>query len=561
MNSGEIGQHMEKVACALLGNPTKRTAKELRYRTRGSLEIDLAKGTFSDHETGEGGGVLDLIKREKKCDNKSAIAYMRAIGCEVGGRNIKQRKIVASYDYVDEHGNHLFQVVRFEPKDFRQRLRDTTAKDGWSWSVKGVRQVPYRLPELQEALAHDRPVFIVEGEKDAENLAKWNVPATCNAGGAGKWRDELNEYFRRADVVILPDNDPQTKNPDGSLLCHPDGRPVFPGQDHAKTIAANLAGVARSVRVLELPGLPLKGDVSDWIAAGGTVEEFWRRVEAEAKPASEYRGPPGKESQKPPRFKVTPFSAIKLDPTRINYLVKRLFPRTGLVVIWGPPKCGKSFWALDLAMHVALGWPYRGRRTRQGAVVYLALEGAEGFKARTEAIRNHYRVSDAPFYLMTVRIDLVRDHAQLVADIRKQLGAVTPAAVFIDTLNRSLIGSEAKDEDMSAFLRAADAIRDAFDCVVAIVHHCGINDSRPRGHTSLTGAADVQLAVRRDGDRNFTVTVEYMKDGPEGDVLTCRLDTVEVGADADGDRITSCENWVWLPSAAHGEQKNGDRND
>jgi RecA-family ATPase len=146
-----------------------------------------------------------------------------------------------------------------------------------------------------------------------------------------------------------------------------------------------------------------------------------------------------------PRFTLTPFSGITLDTTRINYLIKGLLPRTGLVVIWGPPKCGKSFWALDLAMHVALGSPYRGRRTRQGAVIYLALEGAEGFKARAEAIRNHYRVSDAPFYLMTVRIDLVRDYAQLVADIRKQLGAVIPAAVFIDTLNRSLIGSEAKD--------------------------------------------------------------------------------------------------------------------
>ena len=251
-------------------------------------------------------------------------------------------------------------------------------------------------------------------------------------------------------------------------------------------------------------------------------------------------GQPVRSSKKPPRFSLTAFGSIKLDPTRINYLIKGLLPRTGLVVIWGPPKCGKSFWALDLAMHAALGRSYRGRRTRQGAVVYLALEGAEGFKARVEAIRKYYQVSDAPLYLMTVRIDLPRDHAQLVADIRKQLGAVIPAAVFIDTLNRSLIGSEAKDEDMAAYLRAADAIRDAFDCVVPVVHHCGINDSRPRGHTSLTGAADAQLAVKRDGEKNFTVTVEYMKDGPEGDVLTNRLDTLDVGVDADGDAITSC---------------------
>ena len=290
MNHGDFGQHMEKVACALLGNPTKRTAKELRYRTRGSLVIDPVKGTFSDHETGEGGGVLDLIKREKKCDNKDAIAFMRSIGCDVGEA---QRKIVNSYEYSDESGNLLSQTVRLDPKDFRQRKPDGSG--GWVWSVKGVRQVPYRLPELIEALAQDWTVFIVEGEKDVDTLAKWNVPATCNAGGAGKWRVELNEHFHGADVVILPDNDPQAKNQDGSPRHHPDGRPVFPGQDHAKAVAANLAGIARSIRVLELPGLPLKGDVSDWIAAGGTVEEFWRLVEAEAKPASEYMGPAGQE--------------------------------------------------------------------------------------------------------------------------------------------------------------------------------------------------------------------------------------------------------------------------
>ncbi len=76
---------------------------------------------------------------------------MREIGCEVDEHKSEQRKIVAEYDYVDEGGKTLFQVVRFDPKDFRQRRRDPTAKDGWVWSVRGVRPVPYRLPELLEA--------------------------------------------------------------------------------------------------------------------------------------------------------------------------------------------------------------------------------------------------------------------------------------------------------------------------------------------------------------------------------------------------------------------------
>ena len=120
------------------------------------------------------------------------------------------------------------------------------------------------------------------------------------------------------------------------------------------------------------------------------------------------------------------------------------------------------------------------------------------------------------------------------------LGKVNPVAVVLDTLNRSLRGSELNDEDMTAYIRAADAIREAFACAVIIVHHCGVDGSRPRGHTSLTGAADAQLAVRRDAADNVTVTVEYAKDGPQGDNVVSHLEVVDVGLDEDGEPITSC---------------------
>lgn len=92
---------------------------------------------------------------------------------------------------------------------------------------------------------------------------------------------------------------------------------------------------------------------------------------------------------------------------------------------------------------------------------------------------------------------------------------------------------------MTAYLSAADMLREAFGCAVAILHHCGVESSRPRGHTSLTGAADAQLAVKRVGATS-TVTVEFMKDGPEGDVIASRLEIVEVGLDQHGKPITSC---------------------
>jgi len=210
----------------------------------------------------------------------------------------------------------------------------------------------------------------------------------------------------------------------------------------------------------------------------------------------------------------------------------------------GPPKCGKSFWAFDLSMHVALGWEYRGRRVHQGAVVYCAFEGQSGFDARVEAFRQNMladrAAGDVPFYLEPITLKLVRDQHALIAAIRQQLGDVRPAMVTLDTLNRSINGSESSDEDMTAYINAADAIRAAFECAVLIIHHCGIDGTRPRGHTSLTGAVVAQLAVRRDvGTDNVVVTVEHMKDGPEGAVLGFRMEHRVVGKDVDSEDVSS----------------------
>jgi hypothetical protein len=252
----------------------------------------------------------------------------------------------------------------------------------------------------------------------------------------------------------------------------------------------------------------------------------------------------------PGRIKLVRFGEIVLGSER-RYLVKGLIPNPGLSLIWGPPKSGKSFWTFDLVMHVAAGWEYRGRRVHQGPVVYCSFEGQSGIKARVEAFRQRYGrdlSQDLPFFLQTVTLDLVRDRTELIEAVRATLGETGPVAVVLDTLNRSLAGSESSDIDMSNYVRAADAIRDAFNCSVLVVHHCGINDTRPRGHTSLTGAADAQLAVKRDGGGNIFVTVEFMKDGTEGESIASRLELIEVGTDQDGEPITSC---VVVPSNAN----------
>jgi RecA-family ATPase len=241
-----------------------------------------------------------------------------------------------------------------------------------------------------------------------------------------------------------------------------------------------------------------------------------------------------------PRIKLMPFDKIKLGTNR-RYLVKGIVPFPGLTVIWGAPKSGKSFWTLDLTMHIALGREYRGKRVHQGPVVYCCFEGQSGVSARVEAFRQRFLPEDAesvPFYLQPAPMDLIKDYQDLITAIRDLESS--PVAVVLDTLNRSLNGSENSDEDMGAYIKATDAIRDAFNCSVMVVHHCGVNDSRPRGHTSLTGAADARLAVTRDAAKNILVDVEFMKDGEGSEQIVSALESVEVGKDDDEDIITSC---------------------
>jgi AAA domain len=240
------------------------------------------------------------------------------------------------------------------------------------------------------------------------------------------------------------------------------------------------------------------------------------------------------------RFKLISFDELKSSSTA-KYLVKGLLPGQGLVEVWGPPKCGKSFWLFTVAMHIAMGLEYRGRRVTQGEIVYLALEGQSGFGNRAEAFRQRFLKPGETvpaFKLCCASLDLIKDHPRLIADIKQQ--SVKPACVVIDTMNRSLVGSESKDEDMAAYLRAADVLQQAFGCLVVIIHHCGVNETRPRGHTSQTGAADVQISVKKDDGGIITVTVELAKDMAEGATIASRLEEVELGTDQDGDAIRSC---------------------
>jgi hypothetical protein len=230
------------------------------------------------------------------------------------------------------------------------------------------------------------------------------------------------------------------------------------------------------------------------------------------------------------RFPIHTLDDLKLSTT-LRYLVKGIIPRTGLVVVWGPPKSGKSFWAFDLIMHIAMGWEYRGRPVQQGHVLYLALEGQEGTHDRFMAwchrhLTNGKRRGSVPFGWVDVSVDLIADHEALIDEIRLQIGNTD--AIVIDTVNRALAGDENSSTDMAKFIKAADALKRAFDCAVIVIHHCGKGKgaNAPRGHSSLSGADDALIAVDKSDDGLITAAVEHCKDGAAGAVIRSELENL-----------------------------------
>jgi hypothetical protein len=270
-----------ELATQLWGEPNteQSTRTDIRFGTKGSKSVKPAQNTWFDYQEHYGGGYIDLHVKAK--------GEPPSFQVNGNGKLPSWEDIAAIYEYRGADGRLVLQAIRTitgAPR-FRQRTPDASQKHGWNW--KGVQAIPvadrplYRLPELLAAPKGSR-VFIPEGEKDVDNvIKKLTLVATCNLGGAaehkdsakpyhGKWHPAWSRYLRGHDAVILADND-------------------APGEDHALDIAKKSHGIARTVRILRLPGLGPKGDVSDWIAAGGTREELNRLADE----APVYEPPPG----------------------------------------------------------------------------------------------------------------------------------------------------------------------------------------------------------------------------------------------------------------------------
>lgn len=247
--------------------------------------------------------------------------------------------------------------------------------------------------------------------------------------------------------------------------------------------------------------------------------------------------------QKKRRLQLEWFKDIQPDAGK-RPLVKNLINHQTMTVLYGQSNEGKTFVALDLSLHIALGWDWQGHRTDQGAVIYIAAEGGGGIRKRLAAFRQFHGIDgqNVPFAVIPAAVDLLDPQADLndlVALVREAAArAGLPAVlVVIDTLARAIGGgNENAPDDMGAFVRNVDALRARTGAGVLVVHHSGKDQARgARGHSSLRAATDTEFEVA-----NRTVRHAKQRDLEEGNPILFGLKPVQVGTDPDGEAIVSC---------------------
>jgi len=244
------------------------------------FSISMKKQVWNCRGCRVGGDVIKLVEHLDGVDFAKAVASLTGEPTPVKSngwdRSAKPRTVVAAeYPYEDETGTTVLVVERVEyrnpdgtyvvtengkrKKKFRQKRPDPANAGSWIWNVHGTATVPYRLPELIEAIANEYIIVVAEGERKVDHLRSLDVPATCCAGGAGKWKPEHSAFLRGADIVLIPDNDDR-------------------GYKHIQEVGSALTGIAKRIRVVVLPGLQPKDDIVDWMAAGGTREALDRLI-------------------------------------------------------------------------------------------------------------------------------------------------------------------------------------------------------------------------------------------------------------------------------------------
>lgn len=402
---------------------------------------------------------------------------LRDLFPDVEGDHRKEyRKITQTYDYHDAEGKIIFQTVRFEPKSFSQRRPD--GRGGWKWNLKGIDPVLYRQPKVLKAAKSDETVYIVEGEKDADRLIRLGFTATTNPMGARKWRESYSETLRGAHVMVLPDADK-------------------PGREHAEQVARSLQDKAVNVKVLELPELSEKGDVSDWLDSGGTAEKL-KRLALET---PEWEPTPEAEAECVGKLLNT------VKPEQVSWLWPSRIPLGKLTLIDGDPGTGKSAMTTDIAARVSMGSTFPdGSSCEPSGVVLLSAE--DGL---ADTIRPRLEAAGADLSCILALATIPDGDSERLLSIPDDLGIIKRGIervgaklVVVDPLMAFLSGdvNSHRDQDVRRALASLAKLAEETGVAVVVVRHLnkGIGGNslyRGGGSIGIIGQARSALLVAK----------------------------------------------------------------
>jgi len=400
-------------------------------------------------------------------------------------------RIVAEYRYDDERGNVLFEVVRFEPKDFRQKRPD--GKGGWVWNLNGTRRVLYRLSEVIAA----QSVLIVEGEKDVESARSLGLVATCNPGGAGKWREEYSESLSGKRVAIIADADE-------------------PGRKHAQAVAASLYGKAESLTVVEFP---TSKDLSEWLKAGGNRRVLlgWIDDAQDWTPAAERATGAIRRWEQIPRL-------CDLENMRVSWLCEDLIPRGEIILLAGEPGAYKTWLALRLAKGVAQGEAFLERKCDPAEVLYLDRENPRAIVCERRAILAADSVENIRYWDR-----LAPEPPPLIGDIRLfEIARERRPLIIFDSLVRFHSADENSATEMAPIMAELRKLADAGATVLLLHHKSKAEGSRYRGSSDILAGADVAYTLSKD-ETSGLLTIRTSKTRHRELSVTIRPDLDESG--------------------------------
>jgi len=429
--------------------------------TKPSLSVDLKTGHFHCFGCSAKGSVFDFYMRKHGVGFKEA---KEALATQAGLLSEPQRKIVKTYNYTDESGNLLYQVVRYEPKGFAQRRPD--GNGGWIWNLDGVRRVLYNLPEVIKA----EVVFLTEGERDCENLRELGLVGTTNAMGAGKWRTEYNQHLKEKDVVILSDNDPE-------------------GKKHALDVAKSLIGVAKSVKLIDLPNLPEKGDISDWTGnqkAEGKDNETIRDSLLNIIGKTPEWQPPKEVALIDQLLK---WNDIAMLDVKTEYLLEGLIPSGAITLLFGRGGIGKTWLALQISRTIAEGLPFGNLQTIKTPVYYVDFENPLAvLKERIEKIGKAQNL-----YIWHISNQISPPRLDSLEWIQYQ--ELPPGLLIFDTLRASHLSDENDSRPIAVIMGRLKELREKGFTILLLHHTPKSNENIFKGSTALLDLADCILGL------------------------------------------------------------------